>query len=74
MTVAPALTKARIAAMLDHARSSGMSRRRRVPDPLGTDPANHAAALHMVTMQGGVFGCVSDSAAVIEATTWEDAL
>jgi nicotinamidase-related amidase len=37
-----------------------------------TDPANHAAALHMVTMQGGVFGCVSDSASVIEATTWED--
>ncbi len=37
-----------------------------------TDAGNHAAALHMVTMQGGVFGCVADSAAVIEATTWED--
>ena len=37
------------------------------------DPANHAAALHMVTMQGGVFGCVSDSVSVIEGTTWEDA-
>jgi nicotinamidase-related amidase len=37
-----------------------------------TDPANHAAALHMVTMQGGVFGCVSESASVIEATTWEN--
>jgi len=34
-----------------------------------TDPGNHAAALHMVTMQGGVFGCVSDSGSVIEATT-----
>jgi len=34
-----------------------------------TDPANHDAALHMVTMQGGVFGAVSTSTAVISATT-----
>jgi nicotinamidase-related amidase len=33
-----------------------------------TDPANHAAALRMVTMQGGVFGCVSTSAAVVAGT------
>ena len=33
-----------------------------------TDPSNHAAALHMVTMQGGVFGCVATSEAVIAAT------
>jgi len=33
-----------------------------------TDPSNHAAALHMVTMQGGVFGCVSTSDDVVEAT------
>jgi nicotinamidase-related amidase len=33
-----------------------------------TDPANHTAALHMVTMQGGVFGCVSTSDDVIAAT------
>ena len=37
-----------------------------------TDPSNHDAALHMVTMQGGVFGCVGTSASVIEATTWSD--
>ncbi|MEO5619596.1 MAG: isochorismatase family cysteine hydrolase [Cypionkella sp.] len=30
-----------------------------------TDPGNHAAALKMVTMQGGVFGAVSDSASLI---------
>ena len=34
-----------------------------------TDPANHDAALHMVTMQGGVFGAVATSTAVIEGTT-----
>lgn len=33
-----------------------------------TDPSNHEAALHMVTMQGGVFGCVSTSDDVIAAT------
>jgi len=32
-----------------------------------TDPGNHEAALKMVTMQGGVFGSVSDSGSVIEA-------
>lgn len=32
-----------------------------------TDAGNHEAALKMVTMQGGVFGAVSDSRSVIEA-------
>jgi len=32
-----------------------------------TDLANHEAALKMVTMQGGVFGAVSSSQAVLEA-------
>ncbi len=32
-----------------------------------TDPANHEAALHMIHMQGGVFGAVSDSKSLIEA-------
>ena len=32
-----------------------------------TDAGNHAAAIHMVKMQGGVFGAVADSEGVIEA-------
>ena len=39
-----------------------------------TDPENHAAALRMVTMQGGVFGCIGTSEALIAATTAEPAL
>ena len=34
-----------------------------------TDLANHEAALRMVTMQGGVFGAVSSSGALLEALT-----
>ena len=34
-----------------------------------TDLGNHLAALKMVTMQGGVFGAVSDSAAVVQTLT-----
>ena len=32
-----------------------------------TDARNHDAALHMITMQGGVFGAVSDSRALLAA-------
>ena len=32
-----------------------------------TDAGNHAAALKMVTMQGGVFGAVASSSSVLEA-------
>ena len=32
-----------------------------------TDATNHAAALHMITMQGGVFGAVSHSGALLRA-------
>jgi nicotinamidase-related amidase len=32
-----------------------------------TDPNNHAAALHMIEMQGGVFGAVTTSLAVLSA-------
>ena len=32
-----------------------------------TDPGNHAAALNMILMQGGVFGAVADSARFLKA-------
>lgn len=39
-----------------------------VSDATGaTDPANHAAALRIVTMQGGVFGAVASTEAVMRA-------
>ena len=39
-----------------------------VEDATGaTDLGNHQAALKMVTMQGGVFGAVSNAAAIVEA-------
>jgi len=34
-----------------------------------TDHQNHLAALSMIKMQGGVFGAVSNSAALIKALT-----
>ena len=39
-----------------------------------TDAGNHAAALKMVTMQGGVFGAVGSSADVLEALAGASAL
>jgi nicotinamidase-related amidase len=31
-----------------------------------TEPSNHLAAVHMIKMQGGVFGAVSDSKTFLE--------
>jgi biuret amidohydrolase len=39
-----------------------------------TDHGNHLAALHMIKMQGGVFGAVAESPAVLDVLkTWPDA-
>ena len=37
-----------------------------------TDHGNHLAALKMVKMQGGVFGAVATSTALIEALVWQE--
>ena len=36
-----------------------------------TDKNNHLAALHMIKMQGGVFGAVADSLALLTAISWD---
>lgn len=37
-----------------------------------TDKNNHLAALHMIKMQGGVFGAVADSPALLAAISWKN--